>query len=140
MITIHEAQYQFEAMFHTVVPWEPNDKPGYAPTGERYIEFVNDGYAAEGEGPTLYDITLGRQVKGCTIHASYEHAVAQWLKRVTEYATPLLSSNTALYWRCKPEVSFGTIDIEATNGLFRVPTWKVYSRFLISDKPRVENA
>ena len=53
-------------------------------------------------------------------------------------ARPLLPANPTLYWRIKPEIELGHAEIISTNGMFRMPTWQVYSRFLISSRPIIE--
>ena len=128
-----EATAKFEALFTEVLMGKPSR---ISQTGEEYTEVTNDGPSIEGEGWSVYDFLTDKRVRGATIHATATGAIEQWLESATKIASPLLESRPALYWRIKPEIDYGHFELYATNGLCRVPTWKVYSRFLISSKPR----
>jgi hypothetical protein len=130
---LNDAVKEFEGLFNEVMIGLPQY---LSQTGEPYIEVTNDGPFHEGQGWLVDDFITGKRVSGCTIHFSAWSAINQWLISAKAIASRLALSKPALYWRIKPEVDFGSIDIHAENGLFRMPTWKVYSRFLISDKPR----
>ncbi len=130
-----EATKKFEAMFGDVQTGLPQR---YSQTSEEYIEFGNDGPRVEGQVTIVVsDFLTGKRVPGCTIHLTEYSAIAQWLENVTEFATALSPEKKTLYWRVRPESGFHQVDINAANWLYRMPTWAIYSRFLISDKPRI---
>jgi hypothetical protein len=132
-MTLNDTVKIFESLFSEVVA---GLSQRYSQTGEEYTEIFNWGPRREGESAQLQDFATGKIVLGLTIHATESDALSQWLKEATAFAAPLLTIGAKLYWRTMPETDYGHVDIYATNGLFRVPTWKVYSRLLISDKPR----
>lgn len=131
-LRLDAATKKFESMFSEVLTGLPSS---ISQTGEEYIEVGNDGIRDPSEGSTVYDFVLDKRVAGKTIHPTAADAIDQWLQSAVILATPLLKSKPALYWRIKPEIDFGMCPIHAANGLFLMPTWQVYSRFLISDKP-----
>lgn len=130
---LSEAAEKFESLFAEVVTGLPQR---FSQTGEEYTEFMNDGPIAEGQGSSVYDFLTDKRVPGLTIHPFEESAVIQWWDEASKMALPLLPKTKTLYWRMRPESASGFVEVHATNGMFRVPTWKIYSRFLISDKPR----
>lgn len=134
-IVLADAANQFEALFPSVKMGNPSR---FSQTGEEYIEVGNDGPRQEGEDISVYNFILGRRVAECTICPNYRAAISDWFHQVEAIVNPLLEGSPTLYWRTKPEIHYGHQEIHATNGLFRIPTWRVYSRFLISSKPVIQ--
>ena len=127
------ATKKFEDLFGEVLMGLPQY---LSQTGEAYIEFTNDGPRGEGEISTVYDFMTDKRVSGATIHFTEASSVAQWLDNVTGFVEALSPKEKTLYWRIKPETAMRMVTIQASNGTYLMPTWGVYSRFLISDKPR----
>jgi len=123
----------FQDMFGEVLMGLPQR---FSQTGEEYTEFTNDGPRVEGHITTVYDFLTDKRIPGLTIHLTEASAVTQWLDSAMRFASKLSPEKNTLYWRVKPESQMCLVDIQASNGLYRMPTWQVYSRFLISDKPK----
>jgi hypothetical protein len=133
-LQLAEATKEFEGLFAEVVDGLPQST---SQTGETYTEIYNWGPRHEGAMPSVLDFATGKHVAGLAIHAHAECAIAEWLSEACKFSQPLMEAKPTLYWRTRPEIDYGHIDVYATNGLFRIPTWKVYSRLLISSKPRI---
>jgi len=134
-LQLAEATKEFEGLFDEVVEGLPQRT---SQTGETYTEIMNCGPRHDGgEVFTVVDWATDKRVPGLTVHNYSENAIAEWLGEAKKFSAPLLDQKPTLYWRTRPEIDYGHIDVHATNGLFRIPTWRVYSRLLISDKSRI---
>jgi hypothetical protein len=106
-----------------------------APTGEPYVTVVSGGVKLEGECfPCL-----------CS---TPELAVKLWLEAMGEYAAP--DKGKTLYWRAPPEIDeiymmpvggdgSSSHDPDTRRALTR-KAYVVYSRVLVSGKPRIQPA
>lgn len=86
---------------------------GQAPTGEPYLTLVSGGIKPEGEPAYYYE--------------SKAHAIRSWMEffeALCRHAIP----GSILYWRRKPFLA----EIERK--------FSVFSRLLISDKPKIQEA
>jgi len=129
-MTLDEAQREIESKF-TLGP-EGNHQ--FSATGEEYAEIVSGGRLEEYKYPCY-----------CT---SIEAAVRLWKEAVEKYTSERTGT---LYWRVKPEIDLTFIFIpvdekgeynghpEFRDSAVR-PTWRVYSRLLVSDKPQICDA
>jgi hypothetical protein len=132
-LELAEAVKKFEGLFVEVVEGLPQR---ISQTGEAYTEITHCGARIDdGAMMTVVDWATGKRVPGFNLHIYPENAVSEWLEEAKKFAVPFLAGKPTLYWRTRPEIDYGQVDIFATNGLFRVPTWKVYSRLLISNNP-----
>jgi hypothetical protein len=147
-MTLDEARAQFESLFLL----GPQGNYFYAATGEPYVEFVTGGVKAEGERTPL-------------LCASPELAVWHWFKGATDYAMDQCMDyyldhpdsvfdadrykrhGFTLYWRVVPELEsydiIGADCVELSKEMRAAMTqtiYKVYSRFLVSNKPQIQPA
>jgi hypothetical protein len=147
-MTLDEARAQFEALFIL----GPQGNNALAPTGEPYVEVVSGGVKAEGARTPLL----------CT---SPELAVSHWFKGAIDYAMDQSMDyyldhpdsvfdadrykrhGFTLYWRVVPELEsydiIGADCLELSKEMRAAMTqtiYKVYSRFLVSNKPRIQPA
>lgn len=80
-------------------------------TGEEYVTICSGGPKAEGES------SVGM--------ATEQEAIDRWLAHVKAYAE---GKTGAIYWRSQP-------DLEMYQSRKGPKEWRVYSRFIITDKP-----
>jgi hypothetical protein len=131
-----EATQQFERLFKEV----KQGKSGpISQTDEPYIEVGDNG--------RVYDFITDKTVPGGNVHLTAQSAIDDWYSRARFTALPRSEEGISspvekltLYWRIRPEIDYGYYLIEATNGMFKIPTWKVYSRFLLTEKQPLETA
>lgn len=82
-------------------------------------------------------MTEAELVPGGIIHPTPQSAIKDWYYRALAVNTANPLKDLTLYWRIRPEIDYGYFHIHASNALYQMPTWKVYSRFLITDKQPV---
>lgn len=129
---LDEARAEVEACFEV---WPDLGNYHQAPTGEPYIQIVSGGSVEEAERlPVL-----------C---ATPEIAVRLWLRAMVDYAGG--RRGQTLYWRFHPELNdidclavgpdgSSNLDREMRAMMTR-KYYTVYSRLLVSDKPRIQPA
>ena len=124
-------------VLETIRPvWPEVGNCPFAPTGDEYVTIMSGGVKAEGENAPC-------------LCSSPELATKLWLAAVLEYASN--HQHGTLYWRIRPEsdgayfaacdntgdVIFQTVKDRLA---FTNKRYVVYSRLLISDKPRIRPA
>lgn len=136
-VILANAVQTFEVLFPRVTDGLPQ---AISQTGERYIQVTADGIFTDGEISSIYDFLTGQHIAGRWLRPTPRSAVGDWYRHAEGLARAVLSENPTLYWRIKPEIELGYVDVCAAHGgLVRMPCWQVYSRLLISSKPVVEN-
>jgi hypothetical protein len=115
LVALARATAEFESKFVSVYEFDRNSpNPSQSPTGERYQEII------EGAGPQVGDRPTGR-------FQSSDDAIKSWLSRILMMVP---SEPSSLYWRVRPEINC------FPRSRYNPGGWAIYSRFLISDKPR----
>jgi len=93
-------------------------------TGESYVEILSGGsWASGGRVPAWF--------------ATSEDAITAWLCEVAYYNTMVLQDGgreKVLYWRRPPEIE--SIKVRDANATNEMALYTVYSRLLISSRPR----
>ena len=131
-MTLDEARLQIETWFKL----GPQGNYAQAPTGESYVEVLSGGVKDEGEHIPL-------------LCSSPELAVELWRKAMFAYAGPPDKGKT-LYWRIPPEMNGqwimridASLEVARSKEMRRMLSrrmYVVYSRVLVSDKPRIQPA
>lgn len=123
-MTLDEAVAEFERHFD-VHEFVSSGTPGVSMTGEPYREVVSGGEKDEGSPVCAW----------CGTEAV---AVKLWLQAAFEYASSVhLPSKGNLYWRIRPEMGKRHWKSEL-DGAPGFDVFCVYSRFLITSKPEIE--
>lgn len=111
-MTLDEAVAHIESKFECV----EGQPIAWCETGDKYVKIVSGGVKDEGEFTPLFQ--------------DEEQAVGAWLDAVMAYAA---DKHGTLYWRIRPNVREYPLDDEG------LPAYLVYSRLVISDKPKIIN-
>jgi hypothetical protein len=131
-VTLDEARRQFESRFEV---WHEIGDHSLSPTGEPYVEVCSGGVKGDAE-------------RIAAVGTSEAAAIKLWLQAANEYAD---GKTGTLYWRVVPEIDSINVTLEgydSDHGLtdelrdayYKRKNWIAYSRFLISDKPRIRSA
>ena len=115
---LQKAQTIFESRY----PRGPNGDNRISATGEEYVECCSGGVKGEFETTPMVGTTP-------------KAAIEAWVYGIEKYAK---DKRGTLYWRIVPEIDF--YDYEYASGFPPSRYWKVYSRLLISDLPRIRPA
>lgn len=92
----------------------PDGDSRFAVTGEEFVQCTQFGRYTEGDE--------------CGLSPTADGAIEHWSDAARSIFP--ITDNSVLYWRIRPEIRFVCASRYGPSG------WQIYSRFLISDKPR----